>query len=377
MIAYILKIGASFMKKTKINKAHHHLGGKMVDFFGWDLPVQYSGLSSEHNSVRKTGGIFDVSHMGEIFVKGNSALDAVQYITSNNIGKLLPGKIVYTALPNERGCFVDDMLVYMISGNEYLLVVNAANLEKDFEWIVNKTKKFNVDVENKSNEYSQIAIQGPKAEELLSQFTNDKISDLKYYHFLNGKIGNIESMISRTGYTGEDGFEIYFKSDEKTASDLFIDLVESGSKFGIVPVGLGARDTLRLEAKMSLYGNDIDDSHTILEADLSWILKLKKGEFIGRDILLKQKQEGIKRKLVGFELIEKGVPRHGYKVFVKGEHYSEVTSGTYSPFLKKPIGLAYLPIENSNIGEKFKVEIRGKLIEAKIVKTPFYKREKL
>jgi len=370
------ELGVSFMKKTKINVAHYQLGGKMVDFFGWDLPVQYSGLSVEHNAVRKTGGIFDVSHMGEIFIKGNSALDAVQYITSNNIGKLIPGKIAYTALPNEKGCFVDDMLVYMISENEYLLVVNAANLEKDFNWIVSKTKKFEVYVENKSDEYSQIAIQGPKAEELLRQFTKNNISDLKYYHFLNGEIGNTNTIISRTGYTGEDGFEIYFKSDEKTASGLFIDLTEAGSKLGIVPVGLGARDTLRLEAKMSLYGNDIDDSHTILEADLNWILKLKKGDFIGRNPLLIQKREGISKKLVGFELIGKGVPRHGYKLFVNGKHYSEVTSGTFSPFLKKPIGLAYLPIENSEIGSKFEIEIRGKLIEAKIVKTPFYKREK-
>ncbi|MCK4889336.1 MAG: glycine cleavage system aminomethyltransferase GcvT [Candidatus Aminicenantes bacterium] len=362
------------MKKTTINSAHYHLGGKMIDFFGWDLPVQYSGLSEEHNAVRTNGGIFDVSHMGEIFIKGDSALDAVQYITSNNISKLKPGKILYTALPNEKGCFIDDMLVYMITDKEYLLVVNAANLEKDFKWISSKVERFGVSTENRSDEYTQIAIQGPNAEKLLTQFTNDKITELKYYNFLIGKVGNIDAIISRTGYTGEDGFEIYFKSDEKTASGLFIDLAEKGKDLGIIPAGLGARDTLRLESKMALYGNDIDDSHTILEADLGWILKLKKGDFIGREPLLKQKEEGISRKLVGFELTEKGVPRHGYKVFVDGKHYSEVTSGTFAPFIRKPIGLVYLPLEHSEIGSKFHVEIRGKQVEAKVVETPFYKR---
>jgi len=362
------------MKKTTINSAHYRLGGKMINFFGWDLPVQYSGLSAEHIAVRTKGGLFDVSHMGEIFIKGNTALDAVQYITSNNIAKLKPGKIVYTALPDENGCFVDDMLVYMISETEYLIVVNAANLEKDFRWISKNIKKFNVTAENKSDEFTQIAIQGPNSEKLLSGFTKDPISDLKYYHFLQGKVGNLDTIISRTGYTGEDGFEIYFRSDDKTASDLFISLAETGESLGIIPAGLGARDTLRLEAKMALYGNDIDDSHTILEADLGWILKLKKGDFIGREPLLKQKEEGIKRKLVGFELTEKGVPRHGYKVYIDGKHYSEVTSGTFAPFLKKPIGLAYLPIENCEPGSKFHVEIRGKHVGAEVVPTPFYKR---
>ncbi len=362
------------MKKTTINSAHYYLGGKMIDFFGWDLPVQYSGLSAEHNAVRTNGGLFDVSHMGEIFIEGDAALEAVQYITSNDISKLKPGKILYTALPYENGCFVDDMLVYMISEKEYLLVVNAANLEKDFNWISGKVQKFGVKADNKSEEYTQIAIQGPDSVKLLSQFTNSEISDLKYYYFLNGKIGNLDVLISRTGYTGEDGFEIYFKADEKTASGLFIDLAETGKDLGIIPAGLGARDTLRLEAKMSLYGNDIDDSHTILEADLGWILKLKKGEFIGRETLLRQKEEGIGRKLVGFELTGKGVPRHGYKVIVEGKHYSEVTSGTFAPFLKKPIGLTYLPIEHSEIGSGFDIEIRGKLVKAEVVKTPFYKR---
>jgi len=362
------------MKKTTINNAHYHLGGKMIDFFGWDLPVQYSGLSAEHIAVRTSGGLFDVSHMGEIFITGKSALDAVQYITSNNIAKLKPGKIAYTALPDENGCFVDDMLVYMISETEYLLVVNAANLEKDFEWIRDKTSGFAVKVNNRSDEFTQIAVQGPLSEKLLSGFTTDPIAELKYYRFLHGKINDLDAIISRTGYTGEDGFEIYFRSDDKTASDLFIALAEQGKESGIIPAGLGARDTLRLEAKMALYGNDIDDSHTILEADLGWILKLKKGDFIGREPLLKQKEEGIRRKLVGFELTGRGIPRHGYKVYVNGQHYSEVTSGTYAPFLKKPIGLAYLPIGHCEPGSEFTVEIRGKQAAAVVVPTPFYKR---
>ena len=362
------------MKKTTINRAHYHLGGKMIDFFGWDLPVQYTGLSAEHIAVRTSGGIFDVSHMGEIFIKGDSALDSVQYITSNNISKLIPGKILYTALPDKNGCFVDDMLVYMINDREYLLVVNAANLEKDYKWISENVRKFGVTVENKSSEYTQIAVQGPNSEKLLTQFTNDKIEELGYYYFLHGKVGDLDAIISRTGYTGEDGFEIYFRSDEKKASDLFIALAETGKELGIVPAGLGARDTLRLEAKMALYGNDIDDSHTILEADLGWILKLKKGDFIGRGPLLRQKEEGIKRKLVGFELTGKGIPRHGYKVYVEGKHYSEVTSGTFAPYLRKPIGLTYLPIDHCETGNEFTVEIRGKQVGAVVVPTPFYKR---
>ncbi len=364
------------MKKTKINHAHKLLNGKMVDFFGWELPVQYSGLTLEHNAVRTTGGLFDVSHMGEIFVRGGEALKAVQYITSNNVSKLRPGKIQYSAFPTEKGCFVDDLLVYMFDENNYLLVVNAANLEKDYEWVKEKTRGFNIDVINESEDYSQIAVQGPLSEKLLSEFTETDLSALGYYTFTEGEVNGIRSIISRTGYTGEDGFEIYFKSNDETASALFMELAEKGSKSGIIPAGLGARDTLRLEAKMSLYGNDIDDSHTILEADLGWILKLKKGDFIGRDVLLKQKSEGIKRKLVGFEVAGRGIARHGYDVLVDSQKFSTVTSGTYAPFLKKAIGLTYLPNEKWEIGSTFQVKIRDRVVDCKVVKTPFYKREK-
>jgi len=364
------------MKKTKVNKAHYTLKGKMIEFVGWDLPVQYSGLTEEHAAVRTGGGIFDVSHMGEIRFKGPQALDAVQYITSNNAAKLRPGKIQYSGLLTEKGCFVDDLLVYMINEKEFFLVVNAANLDKDFAYMKEKAGHFDVSIVNESDEYSQIAIQGPHAEKLVSEFTDTDLSAIKYYHFVFGKIKNMDAIISRTGYTGEDGFELYFKSDEETASSLFLELAEKGKKYGIIPAGLGARDTLRLEASMALYGNDIDDSHTVLEADLGWILKFDKGEFLGKAILQKQKEEGITRKLVGFELIDKGIARHGYPVYVDGKEFGTITSGTYAPFLKKAIGMTYLPIDRCAIGTEFQVGIRDKIVMAKVVETPFYKRNK-
>ncbi len=363
------------MKKTKVNKAHYTLKGKMTEFFGWDLPVQFSGLVAEHMAVRTSGGIFDVSHMGEIFFKGKQALDAVQYLTSNNAAKLLAGKIQYSALLTETGCFVDDLLVYMLSEDEYMLVVNAANVEKDFKWMTEKAGRFDVKIENRSDDYTQIAIQGPAAEQLLAEFTDTDLAAVDYYQFVKGKVNGHDTIISRTGYTGEDGFEIYFVSDEDRASKIFLDLVDRGKKYDIVPAGLGARDTLRLEAKMSLYGNDIDDSHTVLEADLAWILKLKKGDFIGREPLLKQKEEGIKRKLIGFEVTARGIARHGYPVYLDNQEYSTVTSGTFAPYLKKAIGLTYLPIEKCEIGSEFDIGIRDNRVSAKVVDTPFYKRK--
>lgn len=364
------------MKKTMLNKAHYALKGKMVDFVGWDLPVQYSGLSEEHIAVRTGGGLFDVSHMGEIRFKGPQALDAVQHLTSNNVAKLKPGKIHYSGLMTEKGCFVDDLLVYMISETEYFLVVNAANLEKDFQWMKDKAGHFDVTMTNESDDYTQIAVQGPKAEALMSQFTETDLTPLKYYTFTFGKVKDLDALISRTGYTGEDGFEIYFKSDEEAASALFLELAEKGKPLGVIPAGLGARDTLRLEAGMALYGNDIDDSHNVLEAGLGWILKLKKGDFIGRDALLKQKEEGLTRKLVGFEIVGRGIARHHYPVYVDGEEYGTVCSGTYAPFLKKAIGTTYLPIEKCEPGTEFQVGVRNKMVTARVVALPFYKREK-
>lgn len=362
------------MKKTKFNKAHHKLKAKMVNFVNWELPLYFSSLNKEHMAVRTTGGIFDVSHMGELLLRGSQALEAVQYLTSNNAAKLIPGKIQYSALLTENGCFVDDLLVYMLRENEYLLVVNAANIEKDYQWILKKTSHFKINILNESDQYSQIAIQGPQAEKLLSEFSQENLSQISYYHFVFGKIMGSEMIISRTGYTGEDGFEIYFKSDQEWATKFFMTLAKKGEKYNVIPAGLGCRDTLRLEAKMSLYGNDIDDSHTVLEADLGWILKLKKGDFIGREALFKQKKAGIKRKLVGFEIQERGIARHGYPVYVTKKKYSIVTSGTFAPYLKKAIGLTYLPIEKTQVNTEFQIGIREKKVSARVVETPFYKR---
>ncbi len=365
------------MKKTKINEAHYVLKGKMVEFCGWDLPVQYSGVNTEHMAVRTTGGLFDVSHMGEVWFRGREALKAVQHLISNDASKLVPGRIQYAGLLTENGCFVDDLLVYMIKENEYLLVVNAANIDKDVQWMKRHAARFDVQVDNRSEEYSQIAVQGPVAEKLVQEFTDIDLKPMGYYQFAQGRVQGMDAIVSRTGYTGEDGFEIYFKSAAAAASKLFLDLAEHGEKYDALPAGLGARDTLRLEAKMALYGNDIDDAHTVLEADLGWILKLKKEEpFTGKEALARQKEEGIRRKLVGFELVDRGIARHGYPITVAGKAFGAVTSGTFAPFLKKSIGLAYLPVEHSAVGSEFQVAIREKTVLARVVETPFYKRIK-
>ena len=264
----------------------------------------------------------------------------------------------------------------MVDETTYLLVVNAANLDKDFAYMKEKAGHFDVDIKNESDEFSQIAIQGPNAEKLLANFTDEDLEVIKYYQFVSGKVMGHDMIISRTGYTGEDGFEIYFKSDEDTAVKVMLELVEKGKEYDIIPCGLGCRDTLRLEASMALYGNDIDDSHTVLEANLGWILKLKKGDFIGKEILAGQKAEGVARRLVGFELLDRGIARHGYPVYVDGKEYGTVTSGTYAPFLKKSVGMTYLPIEKAVIGTEFQIGIRNKLVSAKVVETPFYKRAK-
>jgi len=289
---------------------------------------------------------------------------------------LVPVKIQYSVLLTEKGCFVDDLLVYMMNENEYLLVVNAANIDKDFLWMKKNTAQFAVQLENRSEEYSQIAVQGPVSQRLLQEFTDCDLSAMAYYHFSMARVHGIEAILSRTGYTGEDGFEIYFRSDAAFASKLFLALAEKGEKYDALPAGLGARDTLRLEAKMALYGNDIDDSHTVLEADLGWILKLKKEPFIGQEVLARQKQDGIRRRLIGFELLDKGIARHGYPVYVGERVVGSVTSGTFAPFLKKAIGMTYLPVDNASIDSEFQIGIRERRVAARVVETPFYKRAK-
>jgi aminomethyltransferase len=358
------------LKKTPLNEVEKELGGKMVDFGGWELPVQYSGILEEHEAVRTRVGVFDVSHMGELLVKGPQARELLQRTTSNDVTKLDDGRIQYTALLYPNGGFVDDILIYRIAADDYFVVVNASNTDKDFEYLRQQAEGMDVTVENASADYAQLAVQGPQSERVLQPMTDVDLSKMKYYRFDFGTVDGAKAIVSRTGYTGEDGFEIYVAPAD--APRILRKLVAAGVK----PCGLGARDTLRLEAKMALYGNDIDHTTTPIEADLNWIVKLDKGDFAGRDVLEREKEEGPRRKLVGFEMIDRGIARHGYPVVEGGEEIGIVTSGTHSPTLKKAIGLAYLPLDKSAQGSEFTVLIRGKEARARVVPTPFYKRAK-
>lgn len=364
------------LKKTPLNAEHRALGAKMVDFGGWDMPVQYTGIIDEHVGVRTRAGLFDVSHMGEIWVEGPQALDLVQFISSNDASKLALHQIQYSGLLTPEGCFVDDMLVHNDGENRFLLVVNASNTDKDFAWIQSQAKGFDAVVTNKSPETAQIAIQGPRSLEILQPLvTGLDLAPIKYYWYGYGTVAGERCLIARTGYTGEDGFEVYLSPANAPA--LWRALLEAGKPYGIIPAGLGARDTLRLEACMALYGNDIDDTTTVLDADLGWILKLgKPGPFNGRAVLEKQKAEGTARKLVAFELTDRGIPRHGYDCYADGQKVGVVTSGTQAPFLKKPLGMAYLPVDLAKDGCTFEVDIRGKRTPAVVVPKPFYKRAK-
>jgi len=361
------------MKKTRLHSCHKQLDGKMVEFFGWEMPVEYSGIVSEHLAVRFQAGLFDVSHMGEILVTGPQALDFIQYLTPNNAAKVNPQKAQYSAFTTPSGTFVDDLLVYCLAEERYLLVVNAANTDKDYAWISSHTEAFDVTVKNVSDSYSQLALQGPKSVEILQPLTGLALAEMGSFGVGFGAVAGVDAMVSRTGYTGEDGFEIY--TTAVNPDEIWDAILKEGNRYEIKPIGLGARDTLRLEACLMLYGNDIDDSTTVLEAGLRWIVKFKKGDFLGRDALLQQKQSGLTRKLAGFELIGRGIARPHYPVFIGGEKVGEVTSGTYSPLLKKSIGLVYLPFEFSETGNEFEVEIRGKLVKAEVVPIPFYKRD--
>jgi len=358
------------LKKTPLHALEKELGGKMVDFGGWELPVQYSGIIEEHEAVRSSVGIFDVSHMGEMTVRGNQALELLQKATCNDVSKLDDGRAQYNGLLYPTAGFVDDLWIGRRGTNDYLLVVNASNSDKDFEWLTDCAKGMDVEVGNVSDDYALLALQGPSAQRLLQPMANIDLAQLKYYRFSRAKIDGSEGMISRSGYTGEDGFEIFLSPSDATR--VMRKIVAAGAK----PCGLGARDTLRLEAKMALYGNDIDHSTTPLEADLAWIVKLEKGDFMGRDVLEREKNEGPRRKLVGFEMIDRGIARHGYPIVDGQEEIGVVTSGTHSPTLKKPIGLAYLPLDKSAQGSEFTILIRGKETRARVVPTPFYKRAK-
>ncbi len=349
------------------------MGARMVDFGGWEMPVQYTGLVDEHYTVRKAVGLFDVSHMGEIDVRGPEALKLVDYITTNAATRLHIGQAQYSGLLYEHGGFVDDILVHKVADQHYFLCVNAGNQEKDFEHI-RAANQFDAEVDFASDRYAQIAVQGPFSMRTLQKLTPADLASIGYYWFRDGAVSGVPARIARTGYTGEDGFEIYVAPGE--APRIWNELMEAGREFGIKPCGLGARNTLRLEAKMALYGHEIHASITPFEADLGWIVKMDKGEFIGREALTRQKQQGVRRKLVGFEMRGRGIGRDGYEVRVNGLAAGWVTSGSPAPSLNKNIGLCYLPSGEARPGRKIEVMVRNQAVEAEIVGTPFYKRSK-
>ncbi len=363
---------SSEIKETPLRAAHEAAGARMVEFAGWRMPVQYSGVIDEHLAVRKRAGLFDVSHMGELRVGGPQALDLVQHLTPNNAAKLPPGRAQYSALTTPAGTFVDDLLVYRLGEQEFLLVVNAANRDKDLAWVLEHAPRFDAEVRDESDAWALIALQGPRAAAILGPLVAADLGGLRYYAFERPALEGAECIVSRTGYTGEDGFEIYAPAG--AAERIWNRLMESGHPHGLVPVGLGARDTLRLEARMALYGNDIDETTTVLEADLGWIVKLKKGEFIGRDALARQKERGVERRLVGFEMRGRRVARHGHPALLGGREVGRVTSGSFAPFLEKNIGLAYLPLQAAQPGTEIAIDIRGRAEPAVVVATPFYKR---
>lgn len=359
------------MNKTALHDTHVALGAKMVPYAGYEMPVQYAGVIEEHQAVREKLGVFDVSHMGEFYVRGPKALELIQRISSNDAAKLTPGKIQYAYLPNEQGGIVDDLLVYCLSEEEYLLVVNASNMEKDWRWI-QKHNTMGAELENASDQISLLAVQGPKATEVLQSLTDVDLSEVKFYNFVIDKLAGINDvLISATGYTGSGGFELYVPN--KHAKTLWDAVMKAGESFGIKPAGLAARDTLRLEMGFCLYGNDIDETTSPLEAGLGWTTKFTK-DFINSEALKKQKEEGVAQKLVGFELLDRGIPRKDYEIANEnGEIVGRVTSGTMSPSLKKAIGMGYVPKELAAEGTELKIVVRSKMLSARVVKTPFYK----
>jgi aminomethyltransferase len=359
------------MKRTALNATHKKAGARMVEFAGYEMPVEYSGIRDEHMTVRNAVGVFDVSHMGEFWVKGPGALDLIKKVSSNDPSVLRPGQAQYTCFPNGKGGIVDDLLVYCFSNEQYLMVVNASNIQKDWDWI-NQQNEFGAVLENVSDAVSQLAVQGPKATETLQKLTEVNLREIKFYSFVSGEMAGVKDVIiSATGYTGAGGFELYCKNED--VEKLWHAIFKAGEAFGIKPVGLGARDTLRLEMGYCLYGNDIDDTTSPIEAGLGWITKFNNGrQFIDRDYLMMQKNEGVSRRLRGFVLLEKGIPRHGYElVDSKGNVIGNVTSGTISPVLGKGIGLGYVAKEYAAFGTGIYVKIRNKTIPAEIVKLPF------
>ena len=367
------------LRRTALNATHRRMGAKMVNFGGWDMPVEYpSGLIQEHLAVRTAVGVFDVSHMGDIRISGPQALAAVQHISMNDAARLAIGQAHYSALLYPQGTFVDDVVVHRLGESVYLLVINAGTREKDFSWVRDNVGGFECKAEDVGDLYTQLAIQGPRAIDVLKKLTDVELAGIKNYWFTHGTVCGLKNiLIARTGYTGEDGFEIYVPSDAATSEMVWNKVLEAGAKFGIKPCGLGARNTLRLESKMALYGHEISESVTVLEAGLERYCKFEKGDFIGRAALDQQKAAGVKRTLVGLEMQERGIARDGYKVLDRASsEIGYVTSGSYAPFLKKNIALAYVPPEHAEIGSMLGVEIRGQAAKAQVVPTPFYKRPK-
>ena len=360
------------LQNTALSAKHISLGAKMVPFAGYNMPVSYTGLNEEHAIVRTGVGVFDVSHMGEFILKGDRALDLIQYVTSNDAAQLYDGRVQYSCLPNGVGGIVDDLLVYRIDEKTYMLVVNASNIEKDWNWI-SKHNTFGVEMKNISDHTSLLAVQGPKAMEVLQRLTDVKLDTVPYYHFVKGKFAGEENIvISNTGYTGSGGFEIYF--DNEVANKIWDSIFTAGEAFGIKPIGLGARDTLRLEMGFCLYGNDIDDTTSPIEAGLGWVTKFNK-EFIDKKFLQDQKEKGVARKLIAFEMIDRGIPRHDYEITdATGATIGKVTSGTQAPTLQKGIGMGYVKTEIAKLDSEIFIKVRDKLLKAKIVKLPFYKK---
>ena len=360
------------LRKTPLNDAVRRLGARLVDFAGWEMPVQFQSVIEEHQAVRTRAGLFDVSHMGEIDVAGGDALALLQHLTPNDVGSLAIGQAQYSALLTPNATFVDDVLIYRLGPERFLLCVNSSNTAKDFSYLRASAAGLRADVEDVSDSYAQLALQGPRAGAILARVTGADVGAIRSYHFVEAEVAGARSILSRTGYTGEDGFEIYLPPG--SAESVWDAVLEAGKADGVVPCGLGARDTLRLEARLPLYGNDIDETVTPLEAGLGFIVKLEKGEFLGSAILHDQKEHGVPRRLIGFEMTGRGIARHGYPLRVEGREAGTVTSGSYAPFLKKNIGLGYAPAGSDRIGQRIEVVIRDAAVPGIIVKTPFYKR---
>jgi aminomethyltransferase len=362
------------LKKTPLNARHRSAGARMVEFGGWDMPVEYTGIVDEHMAVRTCAGLFDVSHMGQIELAGSDALAVVQWLTSNDASRLSMGQIQYSALTTPAGTFVDDILVYRLATDHFMLVVNAGNIMRDYEWIAGQTRARGGDVAvvNASPRYALLAIQGPRAEAILQTLTAIDLPAIKYYWFGVGEVAGIRATVSRTGYTGEDGFEVFVPPAQ--AERAWDAILQAGAAAGIKPCGLGARDTLRLEASMRLCGSDMDDQVTVLEAGLGWIVGWKKDDFLGASVLRAQKAGSLTRKLVCFEMRDRGIARHGYPVLRDGQPIGVVTSGTQTPFLKKAIGFAMVPVDQAAVGTPLNIDIRGRSVPAEVVPEPFYKR---